>query len=456
MNEHQGVQTGPCPGLVPARIAQTIEHDAHAVSYEGVALPDAGSKGTKGTDHWGARFFQGRERLLSSWRRPRPASPSLAPPVDITEAEEFVRAFHAENPGSWDLQERLDEVRASVRRLGTYVHTFPELQWAAKAAWRHAGRCSGRDKWRTLRVRDRRTVSDPQEVAAETIAHLREATAGGHIRSWITLFAPDTPERPGPRILNSQAVRYAGYRKPADGITGDPLNVALTELAMSLGWEGDGTAFDVLPLIVADSDARLHMVPVPRDAVLEVPITHPEFDWFAELGLRWHAVPVISDMYLEAGGIRYPCAPFNGWYQASTEVGVRNLGDPDRYNMLPAVAAGMGLDMSSVTTFWPDRAAVELAVAVQHSFRTANVMATDHHTEARRFVQFAEAEESSGRPWCADWSWINPPISASTTPTFHRTYPDRVIKPGFFRHEDQVTPMTQESDDGPPCGRPVA
>jgi nitric-oxide synthase len=333
-------------------------------------------------------------------------------------------------------------VRTSVRRTGTYEHTRPELQWATKAAWRHSARCSGRDKWRTLRVRDRRAVWDPAQVAAETIAHLREATDGGRIRSMITVFAPDTPERRGPRILNSQVIRYAGYREPAGESIGDPINVPLTKLATSLGWKGDGSSFDLLPLVVMDSEARPHVFELPGDAVLEVPITHPEFDWFAELELRWYAVPVITDMYLEAGGIRYPCAPFNGWYQASTEVGVRNLGDPDRYNMLPAVAAGMGLDVSSLATFWLDRAAVELAVAVQHSFRTAGVMATDHQTEARRFMRFAEAEEAAGRPWCADWSWINPPISASTTPMFHRTYPDRVLKPGFFRHEDSMNLVT--------------
>jgi nitric-oxide synthase len=457
MNGHYGARTGQCPGRLPTQVAQTVDQDARAVSYEEVVLQETGAKVRKdAADHWGAKFLRGRERLVLGWRRPRPVSLPLAPAVDIAEAEEFIRMFHAENPGGGDLQERLTQVRAAVSRTGTYEHTFPELQWAARAAWRHAARCSGRDKWRTLRVRDRRTVRDPQEVAAETIAHLREATNGGRIRSWITVFAPDTPERPGPRILNPQAVRYAGYRKPADGITGDPLSVVLSELAASLGWEGDGTAFDVLPLIVADSEARLHMFPVPRDAVLEVPITHPEFGWFAELGLRWYAVPVITDMYLEAGGIRYPCAPFNGWYQASTEVGVRNLGDQDRYNMLPAVAAGMGLDMSSVATFWLDRAAVELAVAVQHSFRAASVMATDHQTEARRFMQFAKTEEASGRPWCADWSWVNPPISASTTPAFGRTYPDRVLKPGFFRHEDSMALMAREGDDGPPCGRPVS
>jgi nitric-oxide synthase len=419
--------------------------------YDEVTLPEAGSKVWKAVGHWGANFLQGREGLLPNRRRSGPASPPPAGAVDIAEAEEFVRAFHAENPRAGDLQERLTQVRGSVGRMGTYEHTFPELQWAARVAWRHAARCSGRDKWRTLRVRDRRAVSDPQEVGAETLAHLREATGGGRVRSWITVFAPDTPQRSGPRILSPQAVQYAGYRGSAGEISGDPLNVALTELAASMGWKGDGTAFDVLPLIVVDEQAHLHLFPVPPDAVLEIPITHPEFGWFAQLGLRWYAVPVITDMYLEAGGIRYPCAPFNGWYQASTEVGVRNLGDPDRYNVLPAVAAGMGLDMSSVATFWQDRAAVELAVAVQHSFRAANVMATDHQTEARRFAQFAMAEEASGRPWCADWSWINPPISASTTPVFHRTYPDRVLKPGFFRHEDSIALMARDGHGGCPA-----
>jgi len=414
--------------------------------YEMLAGQETGSKVWKAVGHWG---------LLKNWRRSGRPSPPPAPAVGIAEAEEFVRAFHAENPGAGDLQDRLTRVRDSVSRTGIYEHTFPELQWAARIAWRHAARCSGRDKWRTLRVRDRRTVSDPEQVGAETIAHLREATSGGRIRSWITVFAPDSPQCPGPRILSPQAVQYAGYRGPAGGTSGDPQNVALTELAASMGWKGDGTAFDVLPLIVIDEQGHPHLFEVPPDAVLEIPITHPEFGWFAHLGLRWYAVPVITDMYLEAGGVRYPCAPFNGWYQASTEVGVRNLGDPGRYNMLPAVAAGMGLDMSSVATFWQDRAAVELAVAVQHSFRAASVMATDHQTEARRFAQFAKSEEASGRPWCADWSWINPPISASTTPLFHRTYPDRLLRPGFFRHEDPIALMARDGQAGPPSGCPA-
>jgi nitric-oxide synthase, bacterial len=377
-------------------------------------------------------------------RRSRLAPLPPAPRASMTEAEEFLRLFYEENPCAGDLDRRLREVLYSVSATGTYRHTAEELRFAVRVAWRHAARCSGRDKWRTLKIRDRRSVSDPDEVAAETIAHLREATDGGRVRAYVTVFAQDTPQQRGPRILSSQAVRYAGYRRP-DRIAGDPVNAPLTDLAEHLGWEGKGGEFDILPLVLRDQAGRLYLADIPQDAVLEVPVTHPEFEWFAGLGLRWYAVPLITDMYLDAGGIRYPCVPFNGWYQASTEVGVRDLGDPDRYNMLPAVAKGMGLDMSSVSTFWPDRAAIELAAAVDYSYRKAGVMVTDHQAEALRFVRWADAEEASGRPWCADWAWVNPPISASTTPSFHRTYPDVAVKPGYFRHEDQFSSLAVRS-----------
>ena len=80
--------------------------------------------------------------------------------------------------------------------------------------------------------------------------------------------------------------------------------------------------------------------------VLEVPLVHPEFEWFADLRLRWHAVPAISNMPLSIGGITYPAAPFNGWY-VGTEIGARNLADADRYDLLPVVAERMGLDTAA-------------------------------------------------------------------------------------------------------------
>ena len=65
---------------------------------------------------------------------------------------------------------------------GTYWRTAAELAYAARVAWRNAGRCIGRLYWRSLRVRDRRDVTSAGEIAAECVAHLREATNGGKIR----------------------------------------------------------------------------------------------------------------------------------------------------------------------------------------------------------------------------------------------------------------------------------
>jgi len=88
------------------------------------------------------------------------------------------------------------------------------------------------------------------------------------------------------QTVNSQVLRYAGYQLPGGGILGDPANAALTKLAHSLGWQGTGSRFDLLPLIVRGGDGRLHAFDIPADAVLEVPIFHPDHDWLAGLVIR--------------------------------------------------------------------------------------------------------------------------------------------------------------------------
>ena len=138
-------------------------------------------------------------------------------------------------------------------------------------------------------------------------------------------------------------------------------------------------------------------------------------------------------MYLEAGGIRYPAAPFNGWYMC-TEIGSRDLGDEDRYNQLPEIAARMGLSTDNPRTLWKDRAVTELNVAVLHSYETSGVKIADHHTESERFLAHIEKEQQHGRRCPADWSWIVPPAAGSTTPVFHRTYDDFDASPNFYRH----------------------
>ncbi|MEV4163756.1 nitric oxide synthase oxygenase [Nonomuraea dietziae] len=351
--------------------------------------------------------------------------------VDFREAERFIRLFHAENPGAGDVQARLREVARDAARFGTYTHTAQELEFGARVAWRNSNRCIGRLYWRSLKVRDRRDVSSAEGVALECVEHLREATGHGRIRPTITVFAPDHPACPGPRILNEQLIRYAGYRRADGTVVGDRRYAAFTEQVLRMGWRGGaGTRFDVLPLVIQPAKGHPLLCNVPGDAIMEVPIVHPAYRWFEELGLRWHAVPAISNMCLEIGGVCYPCAPFNGWYMG-TEIGARNLADHDRYDQLPEVARRLGLDTSSERTLWRDHALVELNVAVLHSFEAAGVTMTDHHTEARRFLTHLEREERAGRVCPADWSWIVPPLSGAATPVFHRYYDNRRLTPAY-------------------------
>jgi nitric-oxide synthase len=277
-------------------------------------------------------------------------------------------------------------------------------------------------------------VSAADQIAAECATHLREATNGGNIRPMITVFAPDAPGRPGPRILNSQLVGYAGHQ-PGRAVVGDAAHLEITRLARELGWRAidPPSRFDLLPLIIQSPGSPLAWFELPADAVLEVPLRHPNLAWFGDLRLRWYAVPVISGMYLEAGGIRYPAAPFNGWYMC-TEIGSRDLGDEARYNQLPEIAARMGLRTDTLRTLWKDRAVTELNVAVLHSYERSGVRIADHHTESKRFLAHVEKEQEHGRRCPADWSWIVPPTASSTTAVFHRHYDDFDASPSFRHH----------------------
>ncbi|MEV6652461.1 nitric oxide synthase oxygenase [Streptomyces sp. NPDC051219] len=349
-------------------------------------------------------------------------------------AEEFLALYHREEPGAGDPARRLAEVRDEIAATGTYRHTPGELVHGARVAWRNSSRCIGRLYWHSLRVRDCRDLTDAEDIARECATHLREATNGGRIRPLITVFAPETPERPAPHIWNEQLIRYAGYDTGTGGVVGDPRNAGLTAAAQRLGWPGGrGTPFDLLPLIVQGSNDKPRWFELPSDAVLEVDLDHPEDRWFGEWGLRWHAVPAIANMCLEVGGVCYPAAPFNGWYMG-TEIGARNLADTDRYDLLPRIAEHLGLDTSSDRSLWKDRALVELNRAVLHSFDRAGVTVTDHHTESHRFLSHLGREERAGREVSADWAWIVPPISGSATPVFHRTYDLAERSPAFVHH----------------------
>jgi nitric-oxide synthase len=361
------------------------------------------------------------------------------------EAERFIYKCYEELGHSReDAQARLVAVLHEIEHTGTYVHTAEELEHGCKMAWRNSNRCIGRLFWDKLRIVDARHADTVGMAADAVMAHIRAASNGGKIIPMITILPPDGPNGAPVRIWNHQLIRYAGY-ETTEGIVGDPASVELTKKAISLGWQGEGTPYDVLPLIIQAQGQAPEWYPVPKEDIVEVRIEHPERPEIAELDMRWYGVPMIADMRLEIGGISYPAAPFNGWYMG-TEIGARNLADTFRYNKLPAVAAALGLNTSSETTLWKDRALVELNVAVLNSFKKAGVSIVDHHTAAAQFNLFEQREEKAGRELTGDWVWLIPPVSPATTHIFHSSYRNEIVKPNFFYGDNSYKPDIEKSE----------
>lgn len=365
----------------------------------------------------------------------------LSPPVRIVPESEDERLRECDEffrlPELAHLPpERRAQAVTELRLTGGYRQTPEEVLVGARLAWRNHARCVGRKHWRSLKLIDARHLRSARELAEACWEHLSRATNNGAIQSTITVGPPQHPDGSGWRIVNSQLIRYAGYRNSDGSVTGDPANVELTELATELGWSGAGTRFDVLPLIISDPDDQPARFDIPSFLVREVRLEHPDHPWFATLGLKWHALPAVSNMNLEIGGLTYPFAPFNGYY-VGYEIGARNFADADRYDLLPEIAGHLGLDTSHPRTLWRDRALIELNRAVLHSFRAARVAMVDHHTVAKQFCEHVEKEQAAGRRCPTDWTWINPPLSSGLTPTFHRYFdaPDPRMRPNFVARD---------------------
>lgn len=309
-----------------------------------------------------------------------------------------------------------------------------ELERLARIAWRNHPRCIGRLMWQGLELIDARSCKSSDEVFEACVHHIRQSTNGGRIRPTITVFKGRKGQSGGIRIWNRQLIRYAGYRTASGNRIGDPEQEDFTRRVIAMGWQPPAIRgqFDLLPLVIQMPGQQPRFYPLPSDAILEVPLVHPEFRWFEELRLKWHALPVVSDMELVVDGFHYPAAPFSGFYMG-TEIGSRNLGDEGRYDMLPEVARRMGLDMKSPHVLWKDRALVEINTAVIHSFRLAGVTIVDHHTASEQFMRHLQIEETHGRVVPGDWSWLVPPMSGSACPVFHRYYASDVPGPCFVR-----------------------
>lgn len=345
------------------------------------------------------------------------------------QAQAFLIQYYSES-ALQGVEARIEQVQAEIIRRGTYRLTEEELTFGAKVAWRNSNRCMGRLFWKSLKVRDSRHLSTPEEVFADVVAHLTAATNGGKIRSTLTVYSTAEEGDSGLQILNKQYIRYAGYPLPSGEVLGDPDALAFTAYCESLGWQGQKTPFDVLPIVIQREGEPARWFALPEEQVLRVPLSHPEHPWLKELALQWYAVPVISDMRMEIGGLSFPCSPFNGWYML-TEIAARNLGDVQRYNLLPLVAQHLNLDTRQLKTLWKDKALLVLQEAVLHSFQQQGVTLVDHHTASEQFLEFCKQEESKGRTVQADWAWIVPPAAGSSLGVFHKEWDNQVLSPNF-------------------------
>jgi len=332
-------------------------------------------------------------------------------------------------------KQRLDCVLSEIEERGMYDLTYNELSYGAKLAWRNAPRCIGRIQWNNLKVFDARSATTATEIFEAICTHIEYGTNGGNIRSTITVFRERREGHKDWRIWYSQLVKYAGYEMSDGTVVGDPGGVEFTKLCERLGWKGPGGKFDVLPLVIECNDEAPVVFDLPKHIVLEVAIKHPQYNWFEELGLKWYALPAVANMKFDVGGVEFPFAPFNGWYML-TEVGARDLGDKARYNMLEPIAERMGLDTKSPSSLWKDRASTELNQAVLHSFQEAKVTLVDHHTASDQFIKHMQNEHKVRGGCPADWVWIVPPSSGSTTEVFHQEMLNYCLKPSFDYQDD--------------------
>nr|XP_023011652.1 nitric oxide synthase [Leptinotarsa decemlineata] len=331
-------------------------------------------------------------------------------------------------------QSRWDQVQKEITTTGSYQLSETELIYGAKLAWRNSVRCIGRIQWSKLQVFDCRYVTTTSGMFEALCNHIKYSTNKGNIRSAITVFPQRTDGKHDYRVWNPQLVSYAGYRQPDGSVIGDPMNVEFTDLCVKLGWKSTGGKWDILPLVLSANGHDPDYFDIPREYILEVPMSHPTYDWFEGLGLKWYALPAVSNMMFDCGGIQFTAAPFNGWYM-STEIGCRNLCDTQRLNMLETIALNMGLDTRTPVTLWKDKAIVEANLAVLYSFQQKEVTIVDHHTASESFMKHLENEVRLRNGCPADWVWIVPPLSGSATPVFHQEMALYYLKPSYEYQE---------------------
>lgn len=347
------------------------------------------------------------------------------------EAHDFIREYYYENKLSEaDCLARLEAVQKDIFSQGWYEHTLDEVSFGVKTCWRNARRCIMRSQWNTMTTIDARHVTTEEEMFDAIFHHLDATRNGGRIRPHVTIFPQRKPGQVGGRIWNEQLLRYAAYKMDDGSIIGDPVNVEITQRAIELGWTPKYGKWDTLPIILNTDGGKAVYKEIPEHLAKQIMIEHPEYEWFKDLGLRWFDHPPVSAFALSIGGIEYCCAPFSGWFMV-TEIATRDLADEYRYNALPDIARGMGLQMNN-RALWKDRAVTELNAATLYSWDKAKTTLVDHHSASDSFIVHYEKEIKTRGHCPADWVWIVPPAASGQTKVFHQEMYSYLIKPAVL------------------------
>uniref|UniRef100_A0A672RME0 Nitric oxide synthase n=1 Tax=Sinocyclocheilus grahami TaxID=75366 RepID=A0A672RME0_SINGR len=378
----------------------------------------------------------------------------------LTQASDFIDQYYKsfKIPNQTEHQARIDRVTLEITLTGSYTLTTDELAFGAKHAWRNAPRCIGRIQWANLQLFDARQCKTAKDMFNALCTHLNYATNGGNLRSAITVFPKRTDGEHDFRVWNSQLIKYAGYQMEDGSVIGDPAGVEFTQVCIHLGWKPKYGRFDVLPLVLQANGEDPEVFDIPPELILEVPIEHPEYEWFKDLNLKWYAIPAVASMLMEIGGLEFTACPFNGWYMG-TEIGVRDFCDSQRYNVLERVGQLMGLETRKLSSLWKDQALmgymVEILICILiqdpavllHLYiywslycyigvQKNKVTITDHHSASESFMQHLETEVRQRGGCPADWVWLVPPMSGSLTPVYHQEMLNYILSPFFYYQAD--------------------
>ncbi|KAK8001459.1 nitric-oxide synthase [Apiospora marii] len=322
---------------------------------------------------------------------------------------------------------------------GNWTQTSEELEFGIRQAWKHSRRCIMRSEYKDLRLCDLRYVKTSAGMALELIEALKAAFNNGEIR----------PTGVSQAFLLS-------YEEEGGRILGDPQNVSLTNAIIELGWQPPPirTQWDLLPIVTMAQGDEPVITELSETDFPIVHIRHPHHQLaFDRLGLRWTAAPALSRLGFTIGGVQYTAAPFIGWFM-DAEIGVRNLADSFRYNVLPDIIRSMGLAQGDLDAL-PDyerlallsRAQLELNYAVTSSFAKAKVRIIDSLSASELFTNFDDEHlAENGYRLPADPYWLAPP-QGSIIPIWHRgASPNYQPKPMICHHvQDPIKAWRRES-----------